>query len=557
MHLAKHAKQPVADGIENRLTEPLARVRPQDSVISPGRWFRPHLSDEWLIAILATALSISFYVWYDRHGFTLAFNDARIREMIARRVLVSRTPGLAQFGTTWLPLSFMVMLPFIWNDALFRDGIAGSLPSMVAFVIAAVYMYRLARQVTSSRTAGWVAAGVLLTNGSLLFIQATAMSETASMCAFVVTIYYALRVADTHYALDIVKCAAAAVAGTLIRYENWVIAIALVPIFGYISWRRGHGYVLVEAWTLLYGFLAFSGCAAWILYNGVIFNDPLLSFFYGNSSNSFGPPSLDPAAHHLLYTIKLYGLTVGDTVGWMVLAMAVAGLIFFVWQQGLQQRTLPVYILLAPLAFYLLVLYLGVNEESLPQMGGQYYNVRFGLLMIPAAAMFVAFLTMLGPVLVRHLLTCGVAAAIVVVSVIVTLQTPLVLREALYGPAGAPSEQYGQVSADWLSSHYHGGSVLITYVDSPTMIFYMLTKDRFADDSLITDANGPQFEDAVAAPQKWVTWIVMSSDDSYPVNPIWATLYGHTGWRNHFILRKTFGTTQIYEKRAPRASGLS
>ena len=136
-----------------------------------------------------------------------------------------------------------------------------------------------------------------MTNGSLLYIQATAMSETASLCAFVVTVYYALRVADTHYALDIVKCAAAAVAGTLIRYENWVIAIALVPVFAYIAWRRGRGYMLAEAWTLLYGLLAFVGCAAWILYNGVIFHDPLLSFFYGNSSNTLtNQPPCTPRA---------------------------------------------------------------------------------------------------------------------------------------------------------------------------------------------------------------------------------------------------------------------
>ena len=50
--------------------------------------------------------------------------------------------------------------------------------------------------------------------------------------------------------------------------------------------------------------------------------------------------------------------------------------------------------------------------------GGRYYNVRFGLLMIPAVAMFVAFLTVLGPALMRHLLTYGVIAAIVTSSVV-------------------------------------------------------------------------------------------------------------------------------------------
>jgi dolichyl-phosphate-mannose-protein mannosyltransferase len=541
-----------------RRTERAEQTRLSGWVIASGRWLRSYLTDEWSVAILAAILSISCYVWYDRHGMTLDFNDARIREMIARRVLVSRTPGLAQFGTTWLPLSFMVMLPLIWNDTLFRDGIAGSLPSMIAFVISAVYMYRLARQVTSSRTAGWVAAGVLMTNGNLLYIQATAMSETAALCAFIVAVYYAVRLTETHYALDLVKCAAATVAGTMIRYENWVFAIALVPAIAYIAWRCRQGYMLVEAWTLLYGLLAFAGCAAWVLYNDVIFHDPLLSFFYGNANNTFATnPALHPALHHPVYAISLYSMTVGYTMGWAVVVMAVAGLIFFVWRQGLRHHSLPVYIMLMPLPFFWLVLYLGINIETLPQMGGQYYNVRFGLLMIPATAMFVAFLTVLGRALVRHLLACAVVAVVVVSSVIGILQTPLVLREALYGPAGASSARGGLVDADWFSSRYHGGNVLITYVNSPAMMFYLLTKDGFPDDSFITDANGPQFKEALAAPEKWVTWIVMDSDASNGASEIWTTLHRNMQWQRYFILRKTFGTTQIYERRSYLVGALS
>src|SRR6266404_2635695 len=51
---------------------------------------RSRASDEQLIAALAAILSIGFFVWYDAHGLTSAFNDARIREIIARRVVVSR-----------------------------------------------------------------------------------------------------------------------------------------------------------------------------------------------------------------------------------------------------------------------------------------------------------------------------------------------------------------------------------------------------------------------------------------------------------------------------------
>ena len=112
------------------------------TVASTRGLIRKHLTDEWLIVALAAALSIGFYVWYDAHGLTAAFGDARIREVIARRVVVSRTPGLAQFGSTWLPFNAVVSAPLIWNDFLFRTGIAGSIPSMLGFVVAALYLYR-------------------------------------------------------------------------------------------------------------------------------------------------------------------------------------------------------------------------------------------------------------------------------------------------------------------------------------------------------------------------------------------------------------------------------
>ena len=178
------------------------------------------------------------------------------------------------------------MLPLIWSDTLFRDGLAGSLPSMLSYVIAAVYIYRTARLVTGSRAGGWIAAAALMLNPSLLYMQSTAMSEVPSLAAFVVAIYYAVRLAETHHAQDLVKCAAAVAAGTLIRYDDWLLALALVPTLALIAWRQ-RGKALAEAWTILFGLLAFAGCAAWVIYNWLIFHDPLKSFFYGSSTHTF------------------------------------------------------------------------------------------------------------------------------------------------------------------------------------------------------------------------------------------------------------------------------
>jgi Dolichyl-phosphate-mannose-protein mannosyltransferase len=529
-----------------------------DSVWAAVRAYlgRRRLSDAWWIALLAAALSIGFYAWYDAHGLTLAFNDARIRELIARRVLMSRTPGLAQLGTTWLPLPSLLMLPLIWNDSLFRDGLAGSLPSMAAYVIGAVYMYRTALLLTRSRAAGWVAAAVLMLNPSLLYMQTTAMSEVPSLTAFVVAIYYALRVAETHHALDLVKCAAAVAAGTLIRYDDWALAFALVPTLALLAWRH-RGYLLAEAWTILFGLLAFAGCAGWVIYNWVIFHDPLRSFFYGSSTHSFtanAPHVHLPARGHAVFALEQYGLTVADTVGWLMLPLALLGLLAFGWRFRLRAATLPAYLTLVPFAFYWLVLFEGVNAESLPQLGqGSYYNVRFGLAMIPAVAVFVSCAAAAGTRLRSAPLLTLVLAATVASSVIGWEHTPLDVREALYGSAGASTEAAGKREADWLAPRYHGGNVLITYVNNQTLIFYLLTQHHFNDRAFITDANGAQFERALADPAGSVQWIVMDSNSSNGESRIWTTLHRHTAWQAQFALVSTFETTQIYERLAAAA----
>jgi hypothetical protein len=524
------------------------------TVAPTRRLVRTHLTDEWLIVALAAALSIGFYVWYDAHGLIAAFGDARIREVIARRVVVSRTPGLAQFGSTWLPLNAIVMAPLIWNDTLFRSGIAGSIPSMLGFVVGSLYLYRIGRLVTSSRGAGWVAAAAFMLNPSLLYMQSTAMSETTSLSALIVATYYALKLLRTGHAADLMKCSAAVAAGTLIRYENWVLAFAFVPVIAYAAWRR-RGYALAEAWILLYSMFAFVGCAAWVFYNWIIFHDPLLSFFYGQSSHKYyedTPASLVPARHDAVLAFKMYGLTVALTVGWLLLALALLGLVAFLWRFRLRLATLPVYLTLFPFAFYWLVLYQGVNTETLPEFGqGGYYNIRFGLLMVPAVALLLAALVAVRQRVARRVLVAIVLAAIALSSVAEFRQTPLALREAQHDPLFESKADEQQ--AQWLSSNFKGGRVLIEYVNSASLMWYMLTKHDFPDRAFITDANGSQFNEALARPESTVTWIVMNSDERTLTSRIYATFHTSTRWRKYFVRRKSFrtpyGTTEFYERR--------
>jgi hypothetical protein len=425
---------------------------------------------------------------------------------------------------------------------------------MASYVLASVFMYRIGRLVTGSRGAGWVAAAVILFNPSLLYIQSTAMSETLSVSAFIVAVFYALRLTRTARAADIVKCAAAVAAGTLIRYENWVVAVALVPIIAYAAWRY-KGYRMAEAWTILYGILAFAGCAGWVLYNAVIFHDPLAAFFYGNSSHTLYPNAAAtdlPSRHRPWFALVTYGYGVLGLVGWVVVGLALAGFLVLIWRVRLRPNLVPLYLVLIPLGFYWLVLYLGYNTESLPELGtGPYYQVRFGLLMLPAIGLCLAFLVARGRRLLRRALVIGVLAAVVASSAVQSLaQTPLVLREAEHG-AGAFDRTVGEAEARWLHAHYQHGNILITYINLAPMIFYLLTQDGFPNRVFITDGDGAQFTNALRQPEKSVTWIVMNTSPSNGQNKISLSLSGRNDWRRHFTLRASFqqevGTTEIYE----------
>jgi len=76
------------------------------------RWDR---DSAWIAVLAACASLFSFLVYFHR-GDILLFGDAVAHINIARKVFDSRTPGLLQLGTVWLPLPHLLMLPFLAND---------------------------------------------------------------------------------------------------------------------------------------------------------------------------------------------------------------------------------------------------------------------------------------------------------------------------------------------------------------------------------------------------------------------------------------------------------
>src|ERR1700681_1008938 len=113
------------------------RTAPTSRLMAAARAERSDVWWDTLLAIVMVALLSAAalrFVW--QRGYTLYYGDAQCHLGIARRVIDSRTPGIDQLGTPWLPLPHLLMLPLVSDDYLWQTGLAGAIPSAVCFVLA-------------------------------------------------------------------------------------------------------------------------------------------------------------------------------------------------------------------------------------------------------------------------------------------------------------------------------------------------------------------------------------------------------------------------------------
>ncbi len=508
------------------------------------RWLGSRRNPQWGIGLLALVLSIAAYSWYAAQGLTLAYGDAISHMLIARRVLISNTPGLAQLGSVWPPLTHILMLPVIWIEPLYRSGLAGALPSMMAYVLGAIYMYRLAALCCSSRAAGAVGALALMLNPSVLYMQSTPMTEMPLIATAVVAIYYAVRWARTFATADLVKCAAAAAAGTLIRYDAWVLAIALAALLGAIAWRR-HGWPFAEASGIVFAALGFAGCAAWLLYNQVIFGSAL--YFATGPYSSAAQQKLRAEQHLLptqgdaLLSFQAYGFATLDSAGWVIALVALLGVGWWLMRRRLATPTLPAYAVLVPFAFNWLSLAAGGSTLQTGELDQTYFNNRYGLVMLPAIALFVAFFA------AQHrLLQVASLVLIAGFSIIgVFMSTPYALEDPLHGVV-APGRTIAPALGQRIASQCSGGDILLAGNVFGTAMFY----SGLPDQQFITEANSAQYLATLAHPEQRVVCILVDTSGTR-YDPVWSVLGARSDWRSYFSVQTRTESAVLYVRTAP------
>jgi hypothetical protein len=404
-------------------------------------------TDALILALLSSAISISALLFYLRHHAILLYGDAMAHINIARRVFDSRTPGISQLGTVWLPLPHLLNIPFVLNDRLWHSGVGGSILSMVAYVAGVLGIFRLARGM-ASRLVAWVAALIFALNPNLIYMQATAMTESLYLAFFIWTVVFFsefVSSADSdsftaRRALE--KCATMVWAAMLVRYDGWFLAALVAGGVLISAWRVRPVSTPVRRGLLVYVMLVGATGVLWLVYNYARYGKALEFANGPYSAHAIWEHSKTPTwtsypgegspRTGMLYFLKVSRLTVaGGQTEYLLFAIAFIALLCVFY---FARQYLPWTILWYPAIFYMVCIAWGSVPIYFPNWWPfTYYNLRYGLQMLPALALFAALaIDFIGNLLpARRVAAAAVVLLITVLSYAsVWRNTPLVLREA-------------------------------------------------------------------------------------------------------------------------------
>ncbi len=503
---------------------------------------------EALFTLLIGVLSIAALFSYYAHRQLLLYGDAVAHINIARRVVDNRHPlqSYGQLGTVWLPLQHVAMLPFVWIDALWRSGIAGAIPSMVAYILGTLGVFRLVRG-RAAATAACCAAAIYALNPNLLYLQTTAMNEPIFLAFFIWTLVYLdefLR-ATSAQAIGtpgmpsrmkperaLQACGITLAGGAYTRYDGWFVAtVVIVVILGIFArwWRRAEDNAqrkpmlksLVEVLVLnalvpVYWFV-YTYCVSG--YGLDFLNGPYSAKAIALRTTAQGAHPY-PGQHDLftsaLYFLKSAKLNVGAAFwGQALFALALAGTIMAVWKF----RRYGLFLLLwLPLAFYALSIASGSVPIYLPVWYPfSYYNVRYGLELLPVFAVFIAVLTDF--ILQRLHGSAGRIAVAVMMAVVaggyasVYRQTPITLREAQANSAGRTVME--RALAGSLEGLPHSATLLMYGAEYPGA----LQRAGIPWRRIISEGEHPDWDWALLDPARYADYVIACQGD-----PVWAAV---------------------------------
>jgi hypothetical protein len=468
------------------------------------------------LAVLILGVTCAgLYFFYSR-GLSNLYGDGLAHMEGARRIFDSLTPGYEEIGSVWLPLYHLVCAPLALDDFLWRTGLAGSLVSSLAFAMTCYFLFRLGAEMNRNVAAGLMTLGVALLCPNLLYLASTPLTEPLALMWEVLTVYALFRYAQSGSWNMLSGAAVAAFLGTLTRYEAWYVlpfAALLVLLVHREPWEKRLRH------AALFAAVAGAGPLLWILHNAYRYGNPL-EFYNGPfSAKAIYAHQLAttafpyPTDGSLLLSARYYLEDLKLVIGVWALELAVLGVVAWCARFREFRRSAVALLFIVPLPFYIQALAYAAIPLYVPTLFPYTcYNLRYGLEMIPAVALFPSFV--LSPRLGRKL---RIGLLVVFLALLgrqffaMVSAGPKELAVVKEGILNTPCRSKRQQAViQFLRGHYDGGRILVAAGKWPCV----MPEVGIYFKNTISDANRIYWRRMRREPERWVEWILRGRGDA-------------------------------------------
>lgn len=347
--------------------------------------------DFWsvFVFVFACIASVAAYQFYFHHQQILLFTDAFTHLQIARTLLTDAfSPRAAQVVGIQPPLPYVVMLPFIWNDALWHSGLAGSLPSMFCYVLAALHVFLLGRRLTHNNPASFIATLLFILNPCMLYLQSIPVSDMLSITTSLMASYYFLAWVQDEKLSYLLYTAGSTLLASLSSYMGWTLFLFLLVLMIGIGLLKRFSWARIEGSVLVFALGGGMGIALWLFWWNNFFGNPLVILQATFMNLTHAPTAYHDFRQAFTATIMLSL----EIVGPILACLSLCAILIFVFRSRLHPDMVATLALFVPLGFSLAMMYSGQTLLPSTHVSPYFYAVRIGGTLVPVAAVFIATL---------------------------------------------------------------------------------------------------------------------------------------------------------------------
>lgn len=464
--------------------------------------------------VIVGVASASLGFFYSR-GLINLYGDSMAHLEGARRILDSRTPGYAEIGTVWLPVPHLLMSLPAQNNFLWRTGLAGGIVSTLAFILACWIIFKLSTRMSGSLQAGLVALAGFMLCPNMLYLASTPLTEPLALLFVLLMVHELFRFRETGQRGALLGAACAGLVGTLTRYECW----SLLPFAAlFVMWAKAGNWRDRLRSGVIFSAIAGAGPVLWILHNAYRFENPWAFYDGPFSAKGIYAHQLATTGFRLptdgsyLVSLRYYLEDLRLVIGVWPLVLCLLGILAWAADASRRSQRAAALLLLVPLPFHIQSMVTAAVPLYVPTLfPNTYWNLRLGAEMLPAAALFPAFLLPLGG---SRKLRAGVLAFLLGC---IALQHAWTARSgaaelavAKEGVLNSPCRnKRQQILTQFLRANYDGGSILLAAGKWPCALPELGISFR----KTVSDANTESWKEAAIHPDRMVQWIVRGNNE--------------------------------------------